>query len=1064
MSELGKIKVFNELENSCGNKHITMRGFLLFVGVPEDALHLAAPSLNKNDKTFTAPRTPVHVSSDFKAQVKNRILSGPGSRGNSRGHGSRTGPLDIQPRRHSKGQATPPGTSVEDVARILNRQYNDGGKGVSAAALFRFLTVDMKMRISRQDVTDLHSMLDLGGNGYVQVQEVVNFLNLGAEYDRDESLQATIRATQEAGAAREGVVVDFVDDPAAGPEQGTKWATTQRDVSVEEASKLFRARIEANFAGVGGSKDMVSVFKSLKRQKGQGLMFGEFWKACKDMELDVPEKSIHNLFDHIAEFGNERNQSTSRKAPINRTTVISMIEFGKWWFGGQVPAFSEGSFLDHLSNSAELDRGAMKHKGIMSFGGFMGDTPIPLDGEELERAYDSLQEDGELWYHADSQAAPAHKVKLQNLTVRQVGDFLRREHLAPWVSAFSKHNVDGKILSRPDFCEQDLLEIGVDVRLSRLRFLEAVKKAKKNGIDLPPMELSHKNIEPSVIPQPQPHISPIKPSTHLHGTSSLVNDEPLPFGHVSHHHIGGVQNQASLEDMVIDAAAPVIENERQMASHSHERAAIQAQQQAEMLARRGEGAGGAELLRLGTGRASSSRVSRTPTPNRLGSPRLPSAQGALPTNVEAHGDRGMSRLPMQPAVGSTAPLGSVRVPMENLPDELRRLQSPRIATRMGSSRKASPRSPGSSRGLSRSSRSPRSPRVSSGGSRLSSPRSVGGPLLSKAAICGKVMDMCTAIDSTERSGLVTVSELWYALERAGVSLSDSEMVALLQRLPLSEDGRVDFIQLPDVLEEMPLFQEWADRSVRRPEAPAPTIAVPTNDRDPATSIAVKMFLKWAHVKKQVMLSDQQGEKFDRRTGFIGLQMLVRIMAEQNINLDSREAAWIGAKYSAGDGDIEYTTFLNEMFTKGSERRRTPVTPTGEKKAETLRNMSRMGTVFYSMMHQFSHTWKSFRQKCKEVTSGSTVPARSFRSLLEAHGILLTESQLFAIIAVYSITPTTNRGGAPSELLIDFERFIADFLKEMYAHQHGSYGAENTWRDGDFDGRPDPSTMQARFKL
>merc|ERR1719446_198593 len=117
-----------------------------------------------------------------------------------------------------------------------------------------------------------------------------------------------------------------------------------------------------------------------------------------------------------------------------------------------------------------------------------------------------------------------------------------------------------------------------------------------------------------------------------------------------------------------------------------------------------------------------------------------------------------------------------------------------------------------------------------------------------------------------------------------------------------------------------------------------------------------------------------------------------------------------------------------------------------------------------MMHQFSHTWKSFRQKCKEVTSGSTVPARSFRSLLEAHGILLTESQLFAIIAVYSITPTTNRGGAPSELLIDFERFIADFLKEMYAHRHGSYGAENTWRDGDFDGRPDPSTMQARFKL
>ena len=149
-----------------------------------------------------------------------------------------------------------------------------------------------------------------------------------------------------------------------------------------------------------------------------------------------------------------------------------------------------------------------------------------------------------------------------------------------------------------------------------------------------------------------------------------------------------------------------------------------------------------------------------------------------------------------------------------------------------------------------------------------------------------------------------------------------------------------------------------------------------------------------------------------------------------------------------------------MFTKGSDRRRTPATPTGDKKVVTLRNMSHIATVFYSMMHQFSHVWKSFRQKCKEANPGSTVPVRTFRSLLEAHGILLTESQLFTIIAIYSATPATNRGGAPSELVVDYEKFIGAFLKEMYAHQHGGYGPENTWRDGDFDGRPDPAAPRA----
>ena len=234
-----------------------------------------------------------------------------------------------------------------------------------------------------------------------------------------------------------------------------------------------------------------------------------------------------------------------------------------------------------------------------------------------------------------------------------------------------------------------------------------------------------------------------------------------------------------------------------------------------------------------------------------------------------------------------------------------------------------------------------------------------------------------------------------------------------------------------------------------------------HERDVATSIAAKMFLKWSHVKQQVMLSDKQG-KNQGRTGFIGLQTLLQILGHLDITLDHKETKWIRAKYGAGDDDIEYTEFLNEIFTKGSERRRTPQTPKG-KMAVTARNTTKMAAIYFAMMHQFSHVWKSFRQKCKESTHSSVIPVRTFRSLLEAHGILLSESNLFTIIAVFSVTPETNLKGAPSELLVDYEKFVSGFLKELYAHQHGGYGAENMWQDGDFGGRPDLSTMQARFR-
>ena len=215
MREQGKVKVYNKLEDSCENRRITLRGFLLFVGVPEEALHLAAPALRRNDPTLTVPRTPVHVSTDFKTQVKRRILDGPGSRERSReGHGASTGPLE----KGGGGHIPPPanaaaGKSVEDIADILQQRYNNGGKGVSVTDLFRFLTVEVKMRISRQDVADLHAMLDLNRKGYVQIQEVINFLNLGGEYDPDESREATLRAAQET-LGSEGI---DLNNPAASP-------------------------------------------------------------------------------------------------------------------------------------------------------------------------------------------------------------------------------------------------------------------------------------------------------------------------------------------------------------------------------------------------------------------------------------------------------------------------------------------------------------------------------------------------------------------------------------------------------------------------------------------------------------------------------------------------------------------------------------------------------------------------------------------------------------------------------------------------------------------------------
>jgi hypothetical protein len=69
--------------------------------------------------------------------------------------------------------------------------------------------------------------------------------------------------------------------------------------------------------------------------------------------------------------------------------------------------------------------------------------------------------------------------------VKQTGEFLRQYQLGGWVSSFAARGVDGAMLARDDLSERDLEELGIDIRLCRMRLLEGIRNAKLNGgVDL----------------------------------------------------------------------------------------------------------------------------------------------------------------------------------------------------------------------------------------------------------------------------------------------------------------------------------------------------------------------------------------------------------------------------------------------------------------------------------------------------------------------------------------------------------------------------------------------------
>ena len=128
------------------------------------------------------------------------------------------------------------------------------------------------MRVSRQDIADFHRMLDVHGNGYVTIEELCAFLEMGGDYHPGEANRMKISSEH---GENDAVAVTSMG------EQIRRDIATKSVTTVEEASKVFRARVESSFAGPGGSKDIVSIFKYLKCKKGQGLTFSEFWKQWK---------------------------------------------------------------------------------------------------------------------------------------------------------------------------------------------------------------------------------------------------------------------------------------------------------------------------------------------------------------------------------------------------------------------------------------------------------------------------------------------------------------------------------------------------------------------------------------------------------------------------------------------------------------------------------------------------------------------------------------------------------------------------------------------------------------
>ena len=71
---------------------------------------------------------------------------------------------------------------------------------------------------------------------------------------------------------------------------------------------------------------------------------------------------------------------------------------------------------------------------------------------------------------------------LSELTKENLSQVLINNSLSIYVEAFLKNGVDGEVLSDPTLTEDDLVELGVNIRLHRRRILSLLNSFKEKGV------------------------------------------------------------------------------------------------------------------------------------------------------------------------------------------------------------------------------------------------------------------------------------------------------------------------------------------------------------------------------------------------------------------------------------------------------------------------------------------------------------------------------------------------------------------------------------------------------
>eukprot|EP00638_Chattonella_subsalsa_P009017 CAMPEP_0117748832 /NCGR_PEP_ID=MMETSP0947-20121206/9384_1 /TAXON_ID=44440 /ORGANISM="Chattonella subsalsa, Strain CCMP2191" /LENGTH=1168 /DNA_ID=CAMNT_0005566637 /DNA_START=368 /DNA_END=3874 /DNA_ORIENTATION=- len=76
------------------------------------------------------------------------------------------------------------------------------------------------------------------------------------------------------------------------------------------------------------------------------------------------------------------------------------------------------------------------------------------------------------------------KKALEDLQPDEVCKVLEAKRFGSWVICFSRNNVDGQMLADPDLSEEDLAELGIEIRVDRSRLLRLFKNYREKGVPL----------------------------------------------------------------------------------------------------------------------------------------------------------------------------------------------------------------------------------------------------------------------------------------------------------------------------------------------------------------------------------------------------------------------------------------------------------------------------------------------------------------------------------------------------------------------------------------------------